>query len=153
MSDDVWQQFDRMRQSIGANTHISRELADALTEGFNRLKDERDVLAAHAERLNAKLEDFDKCLYGEGLMVANHHLNGDLEPMDNWFDENDWSPEYDPATSLARRDAEKQLKGAEAYKEALKDATNPIIWPHIEGAFEVWRNAHGEQADTAREGE
>lgn len=26
-------------------------------------------------------------LYGEGLEVANYHLNGDLEPFDNFYDE------------------------------------------------------------------
>ncbi|QDV49598.1 hypothetical protein [Gimesia fumaroli] len=29
--------------------------------------------------------------YGEGLEVANYHLNGDLEPMDEFFHSSDWS--------------------------------------------------------------
>lgn len=28
--------------------------------------------------------------YGEGLDVANWHMNGDLEPLDNFFDQNNF---------------------------------------------------------------
>lgn len=29
--------------------------------------------------------------YGQGFEIANWHLNGDLEAIDNFFEENDWN--------------------------------------------------------------
>lgn len=40
-----------------------------------------------------KLKEVVETLYGKGLQVANWHMNGDLEPLDNLFEENDWFPE------------------------------------------------------------
>lgn len=37
-----------------------------------------------------KLKEVCDTLYGQGLEVANWHMNGDLEPLDNLFEENDW---------------------------------------------------------------
>jgi len=31
--------------------------------------------------------------YGQNMLVANWHLNGDLEPIDSFFEENDWAIE------------------------------------------------------------
>lgn len=41
----------------------------------------------------SKLKEVVETLYGKGLQVANWHMNGDLEPLDNLFEENDWFPE------------------------------------------------------------
>jgi len=53
------------------------------------LKDynQTQVRMHNAERIVREVWD---ALYGHGYEVANHHLNGDLEAMDNWFEENDW---------------------------------------------------------------
>lgn len=68
-------------------------------QGFqHRLVGHAKNLAEHAERLNAKLHDINDSLRGHGFEVANHHLNGDLEPMDTWFEDNDWEPEDVPAS-------------------------------------------------------
>lgn len=68
-------------------------------QGFqHRLVDHAKTLAEHAERLNGKLHDINDSLRGHGFEVANHHLNGDLEWLDNWFEENDWEPEDVPAS-------------------------------------------------------
>ena len=45
---------------------------------------------AEIERLTARLDDIRESLYGKGFYVAGWHLNGDLEPVDTWFEENDW---------------------------------------------------------------
>ncbi|MGP9633745.1 hypothetical protein ACT3R7_11830 [Halomonas sp. AOP43-A1-21] len=63
-------------------------------QGFqHRLVDHARTTAEHAVRLNAKLRDINDSLCGHGFEVANHHLNGELEWLDNWFEENDWEPE------------------------------------------------------------
>lgn len=37
------------------------------------------------KKLKAFKSYFDK-LYGQGLLIANWHLNGDLEPFDNFYE-------------------------------------------------------------------
>lgn len=43
---------------------------------------------ATAERIVCEMWDM---FYGQNMEVANWHLNGDLEPIDSFFDNNDWS--------------------------------------------------------------
>jgi len=45
------------------------------------------------DRLSSIVTDIWDQLYGEGFMVAGWHLNGDLEPLDSWFDQNEWEAE------------------------------------------------------------
>ena len=40
--------------------------------------------------LEAILEQIWSELYGKNLQVSGWHLNGELEPLDSWFEENDW---------------------------------------------------------------
>lgn len=40
-----------------------------------------------AERIIQEIWD---TFYGQNLDVSNWHLNGDLEPMDSFFEDNDW---------------------------------------------------------------
>ncbi len=49
------------------------------------LFDEVQRLKEENEKLKAFRDYFDE-LYGDGLEVANWHLNGDLEPLDNFID-------------------------------------------------------------------
>lgn len=53
---------------------------------------QRAELKAALTTANAKLADIKDALYGRGLEVLGWHLNGDTEPLDNWFGENDWEP-------------------------------------------------------------
>ena len=48
------------------------------------------ALAAEVERLTERHNDIVKALYGQGLDVVGYHLNGDLEPLDTWFEDNNW---------------------------------------------------------------
>ncbi|OOE71729.1 hypothetical protein [Salinivibrio kushneri] len=48
-------------------------------------------LALRNKQLEEKLADVWDALYGKGFEVVGFHLNGDLEPMDNFFDSNDWN--------------------------------------------------------------
>lgn len=41
-------------------------------------------------RLESIVEEIWAALYGQGFMVAGWHLNGDLEPLDSWFEQNVW---------------------------------------------------------------
>ena len=92
---------------------------DGLRKRLEQVEAERDALAAHVESLNSKLDEINESLYGQNLMIAGWHLNGDVEPMDTWFEENNWGSEPATTTSLARRDA--RMKA-----EALDDAADVI---------------------------
>ncbi|MBZ7451315.1 hypothetical protein FMJ32_27660 [Klebsiella michiganensis] len=61
------------------------------------LQDHLRQLAAENVGLKAAIDGVHHELYGQGFMVAGWHLNGDLHPLDSWFEENDWNPET-PAT-------------------------------------------------------
>lgn len=67
---------------------------------YEILKAERDALAVENAALKVAVDGFNQELYGKGFEVLGWHLNGDTEPLDNWFGENDWNPET-PATDAA----------------------------------------------------
>lgn len=67
---------------------------------LEKLKAELDELAAELERVKAERDELKRIVneiwlmfYGQGLSVANWHQNGDLEPMEEFFEQNDWDPE------------------------------------------------------------
>jgi len=41
---------------------------------------------------NGKLADVTEMFYGQGYQLAGWHLNGDLEPIDSFFESNEWEP-------------------------------------------------------------
>lgn len=45
---------------------------------------------AEIAKHSAKLSEIKETLYGQNLQVANWHQNGELEPLDNFFEENGW---------------------------------------------------------------
>jgi hypothetical protein len=45
---------------------------------------------AEIAKYSAKLSEIKETLYGQNLQVANWHQNGELEPLDNFFEENGW---------------------------------------------------------------
>lgn len=63
--------------------------------GLTEVQDE-DVftLAARAiterKELQAKYDEICGELYGQGFEVAGWHLNGALQSLDSWFEDNDW---------------------------------------------------------------
>ena len=54
-----------------------RELAEVLAK--------QEEIKAHIKALE-HFKDFWDSFYGQGLEVANWHLNGELEPFDNFYD-------------------------------------------------------------------
>jgi hypothetical protein len=58
-------------------------------------------------------------LYGQGFEVAGWHLNGALEPLDNWFTDNGWGEPETPATD--RIVAEIKADGVALVKSAFEE--------------------------------
>lgn len=80
------------------------------------LKSQVEQLAAENVGLKGVVSEINNELYGQGFQVAGWHLNGALEPLDTWFEDNNWNLET-PATD--RIVAEAEAQGAEAYVTAL----------------------------------
>ena len=55
-----------------------------------------DQLVQHVNSLESRHSDIVGELYGQGYRVLGFHLNGDEEPLDSWFEENDWIGEPRP---------------------------------------------------------
>lgn len=68
---------------------------DETWENVQRLAEGRPSIRDERNGMNAKLVEIKDSLYGRGLQVHGWHLNGEAEPMDTWFEENDWEPEVE----------------------------------------------------------
>ncbi|EOD2804676.1 hypothetical protein ACJLW1_003200 [Klebsiella aerogenes] len=62
------------------------------------LQDWVKQLAAENLALKVIVSEINNELYGQGFEVAGWHLNGALEPLDNWFTDNGWGEQETPAT-------------------------------------------------------
>ncbi|WP_280568142.1 hypothetical protein [Chromohalobacter sp. 296-RDG] len=58
MSEDIWDQLDKMRPDFIDNTHIQRPLLEKMLEHHKAVVAERDALSAHVERLHETLSPF-----------------------------------------------------------------------------------------------
>lgn len=57
-----------------------------------------EKLAAENAGLKGVVSEINNELYGQGFQVSGWHLNGALEPLDNWFTDNGWGEQETPAT-------------------------------------------------------
>ncbi|MBU9831252.1 hypothetical protein J1779_15045 [Rahnella sp. FC061912-K] len=76
---------------------------------------QRDALVAENAALRVAVDGVNSELYGKGFEVLGWHLNGDTEPLDTWFEDNDWDPET-PVTDAAI--AEIKAQGVDELAEA-----------------------------------
>lgn len=83
---DMAKMFTRLAERLDCTTAALREMTKL-----------RDALAAENTGLKSVVSEIHNELYGHGFQVSGWHLNGDLEPLDSWFEENNWNPET-PAT-------------------------------------------------------
>lgn len=79
---------------------------------------QRDALVAENEALRVAVDGVNSELYGKGFEVLGWHLNGDTEPLDSWFEDNDWDPET-PATDAAI--AEIKAQGVDDFAESVAE--------------------------------
>ncbi|MFL3314790.1 hypothetical protein [Enterobacter asburiae] len=102
---------------------LVRELATQLDVQLSR----SNALAAENAGLKAAISSIHQELCGQGFEVAGWHLNGDLQPLDSWFEENNWNPET-PATDAFL--AEVRAQGVERLANAwyaIANETDPGI--------------------------
>lgn len=97
----------QLAQALSSNTPIidiakilSRlaERLDSTTGALGGTQAQRDQLAAENAALKEVVSGVTSELYGQGFEVSGWHLNGALEPLDNWFTDNGWGIPETPAT-------------------------------------------------------
>ncbi|KVI72201.1 hypothetical protein AWS46_03010 [Klebsiella aerogenes] len=97
-----------------------RELSGCPADVY--LQDWVKKLAAENVALKGIVSEINNELYGQGLEVAGWHLNGALEPLDNWFTDNGWGEPETPATD--RIVAGIKADGVEQYAALFADTVN-----------------------------
>lgn len=84
-------ELQEARSEIGALKTHNESLKEKAHRHF-LLTEEAQRLRAALSVANAKLKEIKGELYGKGLQVSGWHENGVLEPLESWFDDNDWEP-------------------------------------------------------------
>ncbi|NIF35278.1 hypothetical protein F3J30_01830 [Enterobacter sp. Tr-810] len=102
---DIAKMFTRLAERLDCTTAALREKGKQC-----------DALAAENAALKAVVSEIRNELYGNGFQVSGWHLNGALEPLDSWFEENNWNPET-PSTDAFL--AEALAQGVDAAIEHL----------------------------------
>ncbi len=74
-------------------------------------------LVAENEKLKATIAEINNELCGQGFEVSGWHLNGDLEPLDNWFTDNGWDAPETINTDAAI--AEVSAKAVEEFASSV----------------------------------
>jgi hypothetical protein len=79
-----------LRAVLTSETHESaKEIARAEIERHA----DGDAHPENEEASKRIVAEIWNAFYGQNLQVANWHLNGELEPMDSFFETNDWDVE------------------------------------------------------------
>lgn len=91
-----WKAREGEATALALTLEKSRE-ASGCPAGVD-LQDWVKQFAAENVWLKGIVSEINNELYGQGFEVAGWHLNGALEPLDNWFTDNGWGEPETPAT-------------------------------------------------------
>lgn len=95
---DTWK---AMGQRAGEELERTREQLKAICDGVNRRCGadanqlplvSLDKLTARLAEANRRLSEIRDELCGNGFEISGWHNNGDMEPIDTWWEDNDWGP-------------------------------------------------------------
>ena len=97
-NDEVKRLRKALRSVLTSDTHdaakaIAREQIERHADG-----DIQPEVESNEKRIVSEIWE---TFYGQNLQVANWHKNGDLEPMDNFFESNAWRHDDDGPRSDA----------------------------------------------------
>ncbi|MGK3191559.1 hypothetical protein [Enterobacter soli] len=104
------------------------ERLDCTTAALREKGKQCDALAAENAALKAVISEIRNELYGHGFQVFGWYLNGALEPLDSWFEENNRNPET-PSTEafLVEVRAQVCMEVKDLAKSAIaSDSTDQI---------------------------
>ncbi|MCC8229806.1 hypothetical protein [Enterobacter mori] len=141
--------YEELEQQLAESHRALR----AETTAHENTQMQLEKMAAENAGLKSVVSEINNELYGHGFQVSGWHLNGALEPLDSWFEENNWNPET-PATdyflaevrtsgveSLLTESFRADIAGALADFDGMDEASlNTLIWsgqpPEPDG--DVW---------------
>lgn len=96
---------------------LEQKLTDMAVQLANAESKCRELAAENAA-LKEVVSGVNSELYGQGFEVSGWHLNGALEPLDNWFTDNGWGMPETPATDAFL---------AEVRASCVESAINTVI--------------------------
>lgn len=99
------ERLQKAGQALEADYSSYRRDVEHKQDYWNGVQQERDQLKVALNEANSRLNQINETFYGERMAVVGWHLNGDHEPIDNFFDENSWEP-VNANVSLAAHDAD-----------------------------------------------
>lgn len=116
--------YEELEQKLAESQREFRA-ADATIEN---LQMQVENLAAENAFLKGVVSGINNELYGQGFMVSGWHLNGALEPLDNWFTDNGWGEPETPATDafLAEVRAQAKADGVQEYADSFRHSASKI---------------------------
>lgn len=94
-------------------------------------------LVAENAALRVVVDGVNSELYGQGFDVLGWHLNGETEPLDNWFTDNGWGTPETPVTDAAI--AEIKAQGVDEFADHMqseKPFWEPEDWAMMDLAAE-----------------
>ncbi|HEE0107164.1 TPA: hypothetical protein R6W23_003240 [Citrobacter gillenii] len=122
-------------------SELQSQSADLAVQLANAESKCRELAAENAE-LKEVVSGVNSELYGQGFEVSGWHLNGALEPLDNWFTDNGWGMPETPATDSFL--AEVRASGVEMFSEKFGGGTllsNMVKETAIEFAAQLRKGA------------
>lgn len=96
--DELQSELERVKAERDAalkhspTNYVHKQMYLQTVEQLERVKAENELLREMLKGSNDKLRDVKAMFYGQGYELANWHHNGQLESMDNFFEENNWEP-------------------------------------------------------------
>ncbi|HDU5042179.1 TPA: hypothetical protein RFU55_001553 [Klebsiella aerogenes] len=142
-----WKAREGEATALALTLEKSRE-ASGCPAGVD-LQDWVKQLAAENVWLKGIVSEINNELYGQGFEVAGWHLNGALEPLDNWFTDNGWGEPETPATD--RIVAGIKADGVEEFAKHCDDSIG-FVEPEDEEFYTVMEEHASDFAKQLREG-
>ena len=95
MNIDEWEKDLKSRPKRTILAVAKDHLMLCIQKGNRITQLQAQLAEAQRARINAEnmVKEIRESLYGQRLSVAGWHMNGEHEPLDNWFDENGWEIE------------------------------------------------------------
>ena len=94
-------------------------------------------LVAENAALRVVVDGVNSELYGQGFDVLGWHLNGETEPLDNWFTDNGWGTPETPVTDAAIAEIKAQgVDGFADHMQSEKPFWEPEDWAMMDLAAE-----------------
>lgn len=78
---------------------LNEEADKTITDLEGKLSARDEALASYKKLINEMIDE----LYGNNFEVSGWHLNGDLESLDSWFEDNDWINRADVISEALQR--------------------------------------------------